>query len=68
MTDALCPRCKGLRTSRQKRVGLVQLLLSKMGYFPWECGGCRKVFLARMRGPLKRKRRSEGEVHLPPVG
>jgi hypothetical protein len=68
VTEAVCPRCKSTRTSRQKRVGVVQLLLSKLGYFPWECGGCRLVFTAKNRGKVKRKRRSEGEIHLPPVG
>ena len=68
MTEVICPKCKSERTSRQKRLGLMQLLMSKLGYFPWECGGCRTTFTAKHRGRLKRRRRAEGEVHLPPVG
>jgi hypothetical protein len=64
----VCPHCANPRTARVKRKGLLQTLLwHRLGLFPWECSGCRKIFLFKSRGKLKRKRRTTGEVHLPPV-
>ena len=68
MEEATCPRCGSQRTSRQKRVGLLQGVMGNFGFFPWECGACRKSFMAKSRGKLKRRRRAEGEIHVPPVG
>lgn len=52
-----------------KRRGFVETRLYPLvGWYPWECTGCRMVFRSSYRGPTKRKRRREGEVHLPPVG
>ncbi len=63
-----CPRCGGARTTRIKRRGWMQkFVLHHFGLFPWECTGCRRVFLFKYRGRLKRRRRTTGEVHLPPV-
>jgi hypothetical protein len=63
-----CPSCGGERTARVKREGLMQsLVLHHFGLFPWECSGCRRTFLFKNRGKLKRRRRSEGEAHLPPM-
>jgi ribosomal protein L37AE/L43A len=68
-TPPLCPKCKSARTARIKRIGVMQIMvLHLFGLYPWECGSCRKEFLFKSRGRLKRKRRSTGEVHLPPVG
>ncbi len=68
-TPPLCPRCGSSRTARTKRQGLLQkFVLHRFGMYPWECSGCRKIFLFKSRGKLKRKRRSTGEVHLPPTG
>jgi len=68
-TPPLCPKCGSARTARIKRIGVLQtVVLHHFGIYPWECSGCRKVFLFKNRGRLKRKRRSTGEVHLPPVG
>jgi hypothetical protein len=47
---------------------LQKFVLHRFGMYPWECSGCRKIFLFKSRGKLKRKRRSTGEVHLPPTG
>ena len=67
-TPPLCPRCGSARTARTKRKGLLQtLVLHHFGLFPWECSGCRRIFLFKNRGKLKRRRRTTGEVHLPPV-
>jgi hypothetical protein len=72
MSDPLpapfCPKCKSGRTARVKRTGLLQILvLPRFGIFPWECSSCRKIFTFKNRGKLKRRRRTTGEVHLPPV-
>jgi hypothetical protein len=32
--------------------------MPKIGYFPWECGACRTVFLLKYRGKKRRKRSS----------
>ena len=64
----VCPKCGSARTARVKRMGLIQILvLPRFGLYPWECSGCRKVFTIRNRGKLKRRRRTTGEVHLPPI-
>jgi hypothetical protein len=44
-----------------------RFVLHRFGLFPWECSGCRTVFMFKNRGKLKRRRRTTGEVHLPPV-
>ena len=68
MNAPLCPRCKGTQSSRVRREGILHsFILPQLGLFPWECGTCRKLFVARTRGKLRRKRREEGEIHLPPV-
>ncbi len=69
MDNPLCPKCGNVRTRRMKRRGFVETRLYPLvGWYPWECTGCRMVFRSSYRGPTKRKRRREGEVHLPPVG
>jgi hypothetical protein len=67
-TPPLCPKCGSLRASRVKRTGVLQkFVLHYFGLYPWECSGCRTLFLFRNRGQVKRKRRTTGEVHIPPV-
>jgi hypothetical protein len=67
-TPPLCPKCNSARTARVKRTSLMQrFVLHRFGLFPWECSGCRTVFMFKNRGKLKRRRRTTGEVHLPPV-
>lgn len=67
--EMVCPKCGSKRTTRIKRIGLMQTYVwPLLERFPWECGGCRTTFLAKSRGKLKRKRGHEGEAHLPPVG
>ena len=69
MDNPLCPKCANTATRRMKRRGLVQLrVYPLLGLYPWECTSCRTLFRDKNRGKLKRKRRSEGETHLPPVG
>ncbi len=60
-----CTTCGSSRTIRVKRKGLIQAFVwTRLGYFPWECTGCRNVFLIKNRGKVKR-RTSTGEIHLP---
>ena len=57
-----CPTCGTSRTIRVKRKGLLQAILwTRLGYFPWECCGCRKVFLDKNRGKEQRRRRTAKE-------
>jgi len=72
MADAItppgCPRCKSTRIARVKRSGLLQrFVFHRFGLYPWECSNCRKNFLLKNRGKLKQRRRTTGEVHIPPV-
>ena len=58
-----CPRCGALRCSRVKRHGFFQrYILPYFERYPWECGGCRLVFLAGSRGATKRRRHSAGNL------
>lgn len=45
-----CPRCEAIELRRQARAGFLQReVLSRLGYFPWECGQCRQVYLLKLR-------------------
>lgn len=45
-----CPHCEGIELRRQGRVGFWQrVVLPRFGYFPWECGLCRKIYMLRQR-------------------
>jgi hypothetical protein len=66
--DPICPKCKGKKILRVRRAGFLQAVFyPQLGLFPWKCEGCRNVFLFKSQGKLKRKRREQGEVHLPPI-
>jgi len=61
-----CPRCGYGRTTRVKRKGFMQTVIHHhFGKFPWECTGCRAVFLFKYRGSSQRRRQSTGEVRQP---
>ena len=61
-----CTSCGFVRTIRVRRKGLVQAVVwTRLGYFPWECCGCRKVFLNKNRGKEQRRRRTTVEVSVP---
>ncbi len=65
-TPPLCPKCACGRTARVRRNGFLQrFVFHRFGLYPWECSGCRSVFLSKSRGKLKR--RTTGIVHVPPV-
>lgn len=64
-----CPRCGNTRTARVRRDGFLQrFVFLRFDMYPWECSTCRKNFLSKNRGKLKRRRRTTGEVHTPPPG
>ncbi len=45
-----CPHCEAIELRRQARSGLWQKqVLSRLGYFPWECGQCRQIFMLKLR-------------------
>ena len=61
-----CTSCGFIRTIRVRRKGLFQAVVwTRLGYFPWECCGCRKVFLNKNRGKEQRRRRTAKEVSVP---
>ncbi len=58
-----CTSCGYARTIRVRRKGLLQAFVwTRLGYFPWECTGCRKVFLDKNRGKANRRRRVDTDV------
>jgi len=45
-----CPSCESIELRRQARIGLWQRHIAcRLGYFPWECGQCREVYLLKLR-------------------
>ena len=69
MSRPVCKECGSELTNRIGRNGFFQrVLMFKLGWFPWECSGCRTRFYAKVRG--QRIRRQEysaadrGKLHL----
>lgn len=57
MKSPVCKKCGSERTTRKERKGFFQeVLMFKLGRYPWECNACWKTFLSPERG--KRTRRS----------
>jgi predicted nucleic-acid-binding Zn-ribbon protein len=45
-----CPKCRYHDLYRMKRIGILQIALFPLfGYFPWECGKCRKTSILKGR-------------------
>jgi ribosomal protein L37AE/L43A len=45
-----CPHCEAMELRRHARSGFWQKqVLSRLGYFPWECGQCRQIFMCKLR-------------------
>lgn len=45
-----CPKCEAIELRRQGRHGFWQRqILSRLNYFPWECGQCRQVYILKLR-------------------
>jgi len=45
-----CPVCGCTHLRRVPRTGFSQKkILSKLGYYPWECGKCKEPFLIKKR-------------------
>lgn len=59
-TGVRCPACGYKRVHRLERKGFMQLNVYPLfGYYPWECGMCRQLFMIKKR--YRRKRRSNHE-------
>jgi hypothetical protein len=57
-----CPKCGEKHCSRRNREGLIQLLIwPRLGWYPWQCGACRHVFIVKFRGKSKHKRPTDGQ-------
>jgi hypothetical protein len=66
MPRPACPKCREQACSRKKRLGLFQrFILPRLGWFPWQCGSCQRVFLVKERGKSKRKKHVPGSVYDP---
>jgi hypothetical protein len=62
MPRPACPKCKARECSRKKRQGLFErFILPRLGWYPWQCSSCRKVFLVKERGKRKRKPFAPGQ-------
>lgn len=56
----LCPECGSDRPRRVERKGFLQMkVYPAFGYYPWMCGACKHIFLARKRHRRKSKRKEE---------
>ncbi len=55
-THPACPKCGSTGSSRIRRQGIFNRYVAPyLGLFPWECGVCRKTFLARGRGNMQKQ-------------
>lgn len=51
-----CPKCHYRDVYRMKRVGFLQIFVYPwFGYFPWECGKCRKTYILKGRQMYERE-------------
>jgi predicted RNase H-like nuclease len=58
MPRPACPKCGEKQCSRRKREGFFQILIyPSLGWYPWQCSSCRKVFVVKERGKSKRRRK-----------
>lgn len=63
-----CRYCDVIELRRQGRTGFWQTrVLARLGFYPWECGLCRRIFLLRQRYQRQRVRgmglkRSRGQA------
>jgi ssDNA-binding Zn-finger/Zn-ribbon topoisomerase 1 len=47
-----CPKCHYANVYRMQRKGFLQTSVYPLfGYFPWECGKCRKTYMLPARDP-----------------
>jgi hypothetical protein len=50
-----CPICNNSDLHRMRRVGFLQRrVFSLFGYYPWECGACRKTHYFKQRNQKRR--------------
>jgi ribosomal protein L37AE/L43A len=63
-----CPHCHEIPLRRDARQGFWQVqVLTRLGYYPWECGQCRQVFHLRQRAVCYH-RSSRSGAQRQPVG
>jgi len=56
MKSPICKKCGSERTTRKERKGFFQeVILLKLGLFPWECNACWKPFYSSERGKKTRR-------------
>lgn len=56
-TPVICLKCGGGLAMRINRSGFWQLkVLSILGYYPWKCGACGRVFMVRRRSDRSRSK------------
>ena len=61
MTKPNCKKCKSELTNRMVRRGFFEnVLLFRLGLFPWECSKCRVVFYSKERGVRNRRTEHPG--------
>ena len=66
MTAPRCKKCGSERTNRTERKGFFQqVLMTKLGRFPWECRSCWKIFYSMERGKRTRRRATPAESATP---
>lgn len=57
-----CPMCGSSYLRRVPRIGFYQrVVLSFLGYYPWECGECKESFRLRKRYGQRRISVSDGQ-------
>jgi hypothetical protein len=56
-----CPHCESIVLRRHGRSGFLQKeVFSRLGYFPWECGQCRQIYLLKLRSTGYREAVEQG--------
>ena len=61
-----CPKCDSTSTRRRARAkSLSHRLMFLMGFFPWECLTCQRIFFSRKRY-ARTKRHPLGEIYTGP--
>ncbi len=59
ITPVICLKCGGGIAIRINRSGFWQCnVWGRLGYYPWKCGACGRVFLFRRRGLRQRSKKA----------
>jgi hypothetical protein len=58
-----CPQCEVIELRRQGRTGFLQKVVwSYFGYYPWECGLCRQIYMLKQRATSYRQHATPAPV------